>query len=83
MIPIPCVESKLYLLGMGSSVRCRIRRDLLHAMQFRLPPPPQVRDRRPDQRPSPSDRDCSLDTARARSFWHADGTAGENDDVLT
>jgi hypothetical protein len=33
-------------------------RDPLHAMQFRAPPPPQVRDRRPAQRSSPSDRGC-------------------------
>ena len=55
-------------------------RELLHAMQFRPRPPPQVRDRRPAQRPPRSDRDCPLDTARARCLWHVGGTAGVNDD---
>jgi hypothetical protein len=52
-------------------------------MQFRPAPPPQVRAVRPAKRSSPSDRDCPLVTARARSLWHAGGTAGENDDALT
>jgi hypothetical protein len=55
----------------------------LHAMQFRAPPPPQVRDRRPAQRPPSSDRDCPLDTAGDRCLWHAGGTAGENVDAST
>jgi hypothetical protein len=53
--------------------------DALHAMQFRTAPPPQVRSERPAQRPSASDRDCPLDTVRARCLWHAGGTADEND----
>jgi hypothetical protein len=68
--------------GTGSAGRARQGRsslDLLHAMQFRTAPPPQVRSERPAQRPSASDRDCPLDTARARCLWHAGGTADEND----
>jgi hypothetical protein len=57
--------------------------DPLHAMQFRAPPPPQVRDRRPAQRPASSDRDCPLDTACDRCLWHVGGTAGENDGART
>jgi hypothetical protein len=53
--------------------------DPLHAMQFRPPPPPQVRAVHPAQRPPSSDRDCPLDTAGDRCLWHAGGTAGEND----
>src|SRR5215213_6793715 len=52
-------------------------------MQFRAPPPPQVRDRRPVQRPASSDRDCPLDTARDRCLWHAGGTPIENDGART
>src|SRR5215211_5936399 len=55
--------------------------DHLHAMQFRPPPPPQVRDGRLAQWPPWSDRGCPLDTARDRCLWHAGGTAGENDDA--
>jgi hypothetical protein len=44
-------------------------------MQFRPPPPPQVRDEHPVRRPSRSDRDCPLDTARDRCLRHASGTA--------
>ena len=57
--------------------------DPLHAMQFRPAPLPLVRGRRSAQRPSWSDRDCPLDTVRARSLWHADGTTGENDNART
>jgi hypothetical protein len=53
--------------------------DPLHAMQFRPARPPQVSGVRPALRPSPSDRGCPLDTARARCLWHAGGTAGEDD----
>jgi hypothetical protein len=52
--------------------------DPLHAMQFRPPPPPQVRGARPAHRPPRSNRDCPLDTARARSLRHAGGTTGES-----
>src|SRR5215218_4944388 len=52
-------------------------------MQFRAPPPPQVRDRRLAQRPPSSDRDCPPDTAGDRCLWHAGGTASENDDRST
>jgi hypothetical protein len=38
----------------------------------------QVRSSQPAQRSCRIDRDCPLDTARARCLWHADGTAGEN-----
>jgi hypothetical protein len=48
-------------------------------MQFRLPPPSQVRRERAAKRASPSDRDCPLHTARDRYEWHAGGTAGDND----
>ena len=34
----------------------------------------------PSQRSMCSDRDCPVDTARARSLWHAGGTIGEDDD---
>jgi hypothetical protein len=44
-------------------------------MQFRPSPPPEVRDVRPAQRSSPSDRDCPLDTARDRCLWHVGGTS--------
>ena len=57
--------------------------DPLHAMQFRATPPPQVRDQRPAHWSSPSDRGCPVDTAGVRCLWHADGTAGENDDAPT
>jgi hypothetical protein len=57
-----------------------IRHDPLHAMRFRPPAPPQVRDRRLAQRPTWSDRECPLDTAGDRCVWHVGGTAGENDD---
>jgi hypothetical protein len=55
--------------------------DLLHAMQFRPSPPLQVRAVRPAYLPPRSDRDCPLGTARDRCLWHADGTAGENDEA--
>src|SRR5829696_1591984 len=48
-------------------------------MQFRAPPPPQVRAARPAKRPSSSDRDCPLVTAGDRCLWHAGGTTGEDD----
>ena len=50
---------------------------------FGLLPHPRSEAVRPAQRPSPSDRDCPLDTARDRCLWHAGGTAGENDDART
>jgi hypothetical protein len=56
--------------------------DPLHAMQFRASQVAQVRHRGPAQRPSPSDRDCPLHTARDRCLWHVGGTAGEDDSVL-
>ena len=37
-------------------------------MQFRPPPPPQVRGGGPAKRPPRSDRDCPLDTARAAAY---------------
>ena len=58
-----------------------ILHDPLHAMQCRPPPPPQVRDVRPVERPPPVDRDCPLHTAGDRCLWHAGGTAGENGDA--
>jgi hypothetical protein len=64
------------------SLRARSR-DLLHAMQFRAPPPPQVSGVRPCPAAFPSDRDYPPDTAGDRSLWHAGGTAGENDDART
>jgi hypothetical protein len=48
-------------------------------MQFRPPPPPQIREVRPAHRPPRNDRGCPLRTARDRCLWHAGGTAGEND----
>ena len=56
------------------------RLDPLHAMQFRLPPLPQVRSWRPARWSSRSDRDCPLDTAGDRCLWHVGGTAGETGD---
>jgi hypothetical protein len=47
--------------------------DPLHAMRFRASPPLQVSGVRPAQRPSPSDRDCPLDTAGDRCLWHVGG----------
>jgi hypothetical protein len=35
---------------------------------------------RPAHWPPRSDRDCPLDTARARCVWHVGGTAGEDKD---
>jgi hypothetical protein len=58
-----------------------IRLDLLHAMQFRPPPPPQVRELALSPRSSSSDRECPLDTAGDRCLWHAGGTAGKDDDA--
>ena len=43
----------------------------------------QVSGVHPAQPPSPSDRECPLDTARDRCLWHAGGTAAENDDAAT
>jgi hypothetical protein len=57
--------------------------DPLHAMQFRAVSTVQVSAVRPVRRLPPSDRDCPLDTARARSLWHAGGTTGENDGAFT
>jgi hypothetical protein len=57
--------------------------DPLHAMQFPAAAALQVRRRRPAQRPSPTDRDCPLDTARDRCLWHAGGTAGESGGAYT
>ena len=57
--------------------QARFRNDPLHAMQFRSALAPEVRDARPPQRPSLSDRECPLDTARARCFWHVGGTASQ------
>src|SRR5215208_6890649 len=55
----------------------------LHAMQFRPPPPPQVRAARPAKRPSSSDRDYPLVTTGDRCLWHAGGTASKKDDART
>jgi hypothetical protein len=52
-------------------------------MQCRAPPLAQVSGVRPAQRPSPSDRDCPLDTAGDRCLWHVGGTAGENNPAIT
>jgi hypothetical protein len=41
----------------------------------------QVSGMCPASRPSRSDRDCPLDTAYDRCFWHVGGTAGTNDDA--
>ena len=60
--------------------QCNKECDPLHAMQFRRLSPPQVRDVSRVQRPPRSDRGCPLDTAGYHCFWHAGGTAGENDD---
>jgi hypothetical protein len=65
--------------GTGPASRENSGPDLLHAMQFRPVPTAEVRAGRPADRPSPNDRGCPLDTARARSLWHAGGTAGEDD----
>ena len=48
-------------------------------MQFRAAQVVQVSRMCPPSGPSRNDRDCPLDTARARCLWHAGGTAGEND----
>ena len=48
-------------------------------MQFRPPPPPQVKAVSAAHRPTTSDRGCPLDTAGDRCLWHAGGTAGQND----
>jgi hypothetical protein len=53
--------------------------DLLHAMQFRSAQVVQVSGMCPASRPSRTDRDCPLDTARDRCLWHVGGTAGTND----
>jgi hypothetical protein len=58
----PSTQARPHGQGQASSARLT-RFDPLHAMQFRAPPPPQVRDRRPAQRPDSSDRDCPLVTA--------------------
>jgi hypothetical protein len=50
----------------GFSGRLRDEIDL----QFRSPPPPQVRDRRPTQRPGSSDRECPPDTAQPAAMAH-------------
>jgi hypothetical protein len=50
---------------------------------FGLLPRPRLRAGRSAQRSTASDRDCPLDTARARPLWHAGGTAGENNDART
>jgi hypothetical protein len=52
-------------------------------MQFRPPPPPQVRGVSPARQSPRSDRDCPLHTARDRCLWHAGGTVGENEDART
>src|SRR5215207_5641020 len=52
-------------------------------MQFRPPPPPQVRARARSPTVFSSDRGCPLDTAGVRCLWHVGGTAGENDDAGT
>jgi hypothetical protein len=57
--------------------------DPLHAMQFRPPPPSQVRAVGPANRPSRSNRGCPLDTAGDRCLWHAGGMGGENDVART
>jgi hypothetical protein len=50
-------------------------------MQVRGAKAAQVRAGCLAKRPSRSDRDCPLDTARALSIWHVGGTAGENHDA--
>ena len=52
--------------------------DPLHAMQFRAVYPLQVRSVRPAHPAPRSDRECPLDTAGDRCFWHEGGTAGED-----
>jgi hypothetical protein len=52
-------------------------------MQFPALSLPQVSGVHPAQQPSPSDRDCPLDTAGDRGLWHAGGTAGENEAART
>jgi hypothetical protein len=52
-------------------------------MQFRPPPPSQVRDVRPAQQSPPIDREYPLDTAGDRCLWHVGGTADENDEART
>jgi hypothetical protein len=52
-------------------------------MQFRPPPPPQVKEPEPSATVVSSDRDCPLDTARDRCLWHVGGTAGEHEDART
>jgi hypothetical protein len=49
-------------------------------MQFRPPPPPQVKAPHPAQRAPWSDRGCPLDTAGDRCLWHAGGTVREHED---
>jgi hypothetical protein len=92
--PKPCSQ-QWWRYGCGHRHRlCRVvssepaeptptRLDPLHAMQFRPPPPPQVTDLRPAQRPCPSDRDYPLHTAGDRCLWHVGGTDGQNDDSPT
>jgi hypothetical protein len=58
-------------------------RECLHAMQVRGPKAGQFRAGCPANQSSPSDRGCPLYTARPRSLWHANGTAGKNDDGRT
>jgi hypothetical protein len=54
-----------------------IRHERLHAMQFRAALMSLVRGRACSSTILCTDRDCPLDTARARSLWHAAGTAAE------
>jgi hypothetical protein len=49
-------------------------------MQFRGVKAVQVTGAGPAQRPELVDRGCPPATARARSIWHAGGTADKNDD---
>jgi hypothetical protein len=48
--------------------------DPLHAMQFRAAQLVQVSGMWPASRPSRSDRECPLHTARDRCLWHVGGT---------
>jgi len=81
-VPAPSARGRLRSLR-SSATKDRISRsmprDLLHAMQCRPAPPPQVRDGRPAQRLPSSDRGWPLRTAGDRGLWHVGGTAGEND----
>jgi hypothetical protein len=55
--------------------------DHIHAMQFRATQVVQLSGMYAGSRLSRSDRDCPLDTARARCLWHVGGTADGNDDA--